>query len=265
MPEWIYDLPNWQILLLFIVVTIGICWGLILLLRPLMTRWFGDDNEGRNSIIDILVAGTGLFYGLLLGLVAVGAYNNYTNADDSATREANAIGVLYRDVSNFPEPLRSELRAEIPHYIDVVVNQEFPSAREGKVLIAATPVATEIQHGIASFAPANFGGQALDDETFRQFGNFIDDRNERLNQMTTGLPGTLWLVLILGALINLALIAMLAIDKLAAHLMFSGLFAAFLSLMIFLIAALDHPFLGQYSISPDAFETIRDVVISHIR
>jgi uncharacterized protein YacL len=251
-------------LLLFTGVSVCICWSLIGLLRPLMVRWFGVDHESRNSVVDILVAGTGLFYGLLLGLVAVGAYTNYSNADDAASHEADAAGVLYRDASNFPEPLRSALRADIIHYIDVVINQEFPSAHRGQLLTSATPVATKIHSEITSFAPTSFGGEALDIETFRQFADFINDRNQRLNQMTSSLPVTLWLVLIAGAIINLALIAMLGINKLAAHLVFSGLFAVFLSLMLFLIADLDHPFLGQYSISPDSFETIRNIVIPQI-
>lgn len=265
MPRWIYGLPPWQLLLLFAGASIGACWILILFSRPLMLRWFRNNHEDRNSIIDILVAGTGLFYGLLLGLIAVGAYTNYTNADDAVTHEANSAGVLYRDVSNFPEPQRSVLRADISHYIDVVVNDEFPSAHLGKLLAAGTPVATKIQSEIASFAPTNFAGNALDNETFRQFANFIDNRNQRLNQMSSGLPGTLWFVLIAGAIINLALIAMLGIERVGAHLALSGLFAVFLGLMLFLIADLDHPFLGQYSISPDAFDTIRDVVIPQIR
>jgi hypothetical protein len=229
-----------------------------------MERWFSDDHESRNGVIDILVAGTGLFYGLLLGLIAVGAYTNYSNADDAVSREADAAGVLYRDVSNFPEPQRSELRAGISRYIEVVIDQEFPSAQRGKFLAAATPVATKIQNEIASFSPTNFAGEALDGETFHQFSIFIDGRNHRLNQMTSSLPRTLWLVLILGAVINLALIAMLGVKKMGAHLALSGLFAVFLSLMLFLIADLDHPFLGDFSISPEPFETIRNFVIPQI-
>jgi Protein of unknown function (DUF4239) len=264
MPEIIYSLPSWQILLLFATVSLGTCWGLILLLRPLMKRWFSDDHESRNDLIDILVAGTGLFYGLLLGLITVGAYTNYSNADDAVSHEANAAGVLYRDASNFPEPQRSELRADISHYIDVVINQEFPSAHRGKLLATATPVATKIQSEIASFSPTNLAGEALDSETFRQFSSLIDDRNSRLNQMTSSLPRMLWLVLIVGAVINLTLIAMLGVKKMGAHLALSGLFAIFLSLMLFLIADLDHPFLGEFSVSPDAFETIKNVVIPQI-
>jgi len=266
MPKWIYFLPNWQMLLLFAGVSLGMCWGLILLLRSPMERWFSNDHESRNGVIDILVAGTGLFYGLLLGLIAVGAYTNYSNAEDAVSREADVAGALYRDVSNFPEPQRSELRMGISHYIEVVVEQEFPLAHRGKLLATATPVATKIQSEIASFAPTNFAGEALDSETFRQFSTFIDDRNHRLNQMASSLPRTLWLVLVAGAVINLALIAMLGVKKMGAHLALSALFAVavFLSLMLFLIADLDHPFLGEFSISPDPFETIRNVVIPQI-
>jgi len=57
---------------------------------------------------------------------------------------------------------------------------------------------------------------------------------------------------------------MLGINNVGAHLALSGLFAVFLGLMLFLIADLDHPFLGQYSITPDAFDTILNVVIPQI-
>ncbi|HYZ37861.1 MAG TPA: DUF4239 domain-containing protein, partial [Pseudonocardiaceae bacterium] len=221
--------------MLFVGVAICVCWSLLAVLKPVLARWFRNDHESRNSIIDILVAGTGLFYGLLLGLVAVGAYTNYANADDSVSREADAVGVLYRDVSNFPEPQRSELRSEILHYIDVVTNKEFPSAHRGELRAAASPVATQIHKGIVSYSPTTYGGEALNNEALRQFADVIAARNQRLNQMTAGLPDTLWFVLIVGAVINLALIAMLGIQQLTAHLVFSGLFAIFLSMMLFLI------------------------------
>jgi hypothetical protein len=265
MPTWIYNLSHWELLLLFAGAAVCICWSLIAVFRPIMTRWFKNDDESRNSIIDILVAGTGLFYGLLLGLVAVGAYTNYSNADDSVGREADTIGVLYRDVSNFPEPQRSTLRSDIIRYIDVVIDQEFPSAHRGQLSAAATPVASEIHKQITSFAPTTLGAAALDSETLRQFSDVIAARNQRLNQMTSGLPDTLWFVLIVGAVINLALIAMLGMRNIRAHLAMSSIFAAFLSLMLFLVADLDHPFLGAYSITPDAFDTIRDVVIPQIQ
>jgi len=44
--------------------------------------------------------------------------------------------------------------------------------------------------------------------------------------------------------------------ELHVHLILGGIFSLFLGMMIFLIAAMDHPFRGEVSVSPDAFQSI---------
>jgi hypothetical protein len=41
------------------------------------------------------------------------------------------------------------------------------------------------------------------------------------------------------------------------HLLLTLALAAFVALLIFLIAAMDHPFLGEFSVGPDAFVALR--------
>ena len=57
------------------------------------------------------------------------------------------------------------------------------------------------------------------------------------------------------ALRNIALIWMFDM-KITNHLFLGGILSAFMGLMIFLIASLDHPFRGELSISPAPFEDI---------
>ena len=45
--------------------------------------------------------------------------------------------------------------------------------------------------------------------------------------------------------------------KLAAHLVISGLFAIFVSMMIFLIASMDNPFRGEFSVQPDSWRALQ--------
>jgi hypothetical protein len=44
--------------------------------------------------------------------------------------------------------------------------------------------------------------------------------------------------------------------RLVTHLVLGGLLAAYLGTMIFLIAAMDNPFRGEVSISPEPFEDL---------
>lgn len=48
----------------------------------------------------------GVFYGLLLGLIAAGTCESYDAAQSRVADEAAAVGTLYREVSASPEPYR---------------------------------------------------------------------------------------------------------------------------------------------------------------
>lgn len=114
-----------------------------------------------------------------------------------------------------------------------------------------------MQQRLFSFEPATRGQEALHAETIRQFNVYIEHRRLRLNSVSTGLPAILWYVVGGGAILNLALIWLFSIDKLTVHLILAGVLALFIGLLIFLIAAMDNPYRGEFSVSAEPFELIR--------
>jgi hypothetical protein len=256
--SWIYDLPNWAMFALFAVMALAVCWGAVFLLRPVMDRLFGsDDHEQRNALLELVLTGTGLFYGLLLGLIAAATYTTYSEADDSVAREATSIAALYRDVSAYPEPLSGQLRGDIEAYVDNVITVAWPIQQRGDVPVEGVDKVNDLQRKLTGFQPATPGQEVLHAEAFRQFNTFVEHRRALLSSVSSSLPAALWGVLIAGALINLLLMSMLAVTRLAAHLAISGLFAVFIAMMIFLIAAMDNPFLGEFSVAPEPFELLQ--------
>jgi hypothetical protein len=105
------------------------------------------------------------------------------------------------------------------------------------------------------FEPQTPGQEILHAEALRQFNNYLEARRMRLFSVTTSIPGVMWAVVLVGALMNIALIWMFDM-KLINHLFLGGILSAFMGLMIFLIASLDNPFRGELSISPAPFEDI---------
>lgn len=255
---WIYDLPNWTVLVLFTVTAVAIGWAAVFGLRRLNDRLFGDGGaEERNGLVELVLTGTGLFYGLLLGLIAAASYTTFADTDSAVSEEATALTALYRDVSNYPQPARDQLRTEVENYVDHVIDESWPLQQEGVVSQEGNKRIDAIQDRLARFEPTTEGDQILHAEALSQFNEFVEIRQARMNSVTTSLPAALWWVLVIGALINLALIAMLSVGKLAAHLVISGLFAVFVAMMIFLIASMDNPYRGEFSVRPDAFLALR--------
>jgi hypothetical protein len=54
-----------------------------------------------------------LFYGITLGLLAVGTWQAYSELEAKVGEEASALAALYRNVSSFPDPKRAELQADL--------------------------------------------------------------------------------------------------------------------------------------------------------
>ena len=105
------------------------------------------------------------------------------------------------------------------------------------------------------FEPSSRGQEIHHAEALRQFNNYLEARRMRLFSVTTSIPGVMWAVVLVGALMNIALIWMFDM-KLINHLLLGGILSAFMGLMIFLIASLDNPFRGELSISPAPFQDI---------
>src|SRR5690349_25165292 len=121
MPIWLYELsPRTTALIMVIFVEILAMIGLVLVRRYLNPRL--HYGEGINDAVSGTVQAIGVFYGITVGLIAVGVWNTNTSAADLVSREASAAGALYRDLGGYPSPLREELRGKLRDYTLYVIN-----------------------------------------------------------------------------------------------------------------------------------------------
>lgn len=198
-----------------------------------------------------------VLYGLLLGLLAVAAYQNFSSVSDVVTKEASSLASLYRDLQGYPEPVRSDLRAKLAEYTRYVIEESWPQQRKGIIPSGGTERVSAFFDDFIAFKPQDNREMIIHAEAFRQFNNFIEVRRERLANVTTGIPSVLWWVVAIGALLTIALVWLLDMD-IHVHLILGGVLALFLGIVIFLIAAMDNPFRGEVSVGPDAFQLVYD-------
>lgn len=256
---WIYNVPSWLLGLLFGVVFVGFSAAGVLLAGPrIKARVAGQ--EGWREHVSITLEAAFVFVGLLLALIALAAYDNYTEARTVVDAEASALGTLYRDVNAYPEPTRTMLQGDIQSYITTVIDHDWPEQRRGVIPVGAK-MPTEIIVQLSAFQPANPGQTALSEATLTQANSWLIARRQRLDIVTRGLPATLWVVLVVGAVVNICLTWLLPVESPRGHLVLAASFALVVALILFVTASMDHPFRGSFSISPEAFELIRSDVI----
>ena len=257
---WIYDMPTWSMVVTFSAVLIGFTWLGTVFLRP-FARLFVRSQPGLNDVVGYLLGAHGVYFGILLGLLALSAYQNYTDADGYVTTESGRLAALYRDVSSYPEPARGELQGLLREYTRYVFQEAWTQYRRGIVPSGGTLRISRFQAKLLRFEPATTGQGILHTETLRQFNSFVEARQVRVSAVTAGIPSILWYVVFIGVAINILLVWLLDM-RLVAHLFLGGVAAFFLATLISLIAAMDNPFRGEVSITPDAFQLVYDQLMT---
>jgi hypothetical protein len=199
-----------------------------------------------------------VFYGLAVALIAVSVWQTYTDAAATTSREATAIGVLYRDMGGYHEPLRSELRQELREYLEYVIKEAWPQQHRGQVPRGGVEKVNNVEARLLAFEPATEGQKLLHGETLRAYNQMIEARRLRLDAVLTGLPGALWFVIVFGALVSLSSTFFFHVEDARIQKIQVVLLAIFIGMIIFIIFALDRPFRGDLGLQPEPYELIYD-------
>lgn len=256
---WIYNYPSMYMGALFAVAFVLATWLGIVILRPLVRGWIHREQRA-NDMVGFTLSSFSVLYGLLIGLLAVASYQNFSSVTDIVTKEASSLAALYRDTSGYPQPIRSSLQDKLREYTRFVIEEAWPQQRQGIVPTGGSERVTLFADELLSFQPSRKSEEIIHAEALRQFNNFVELRRARLANVTTGIPAVLWWVVAIGAILNIMLIWMLNMEV-HLHFILGGALSLFLGIVIFLIAAMDNPFRGEVSVGPDAFQLVYDTLM----
>ena len=253
--QWIYDLPNWLIGLGSIVFfnVLGVA-GLYIT-RGWVRRRHGVSHS-HNDLDSYFLPSVIVVYCITLGLLAVSAWTNYSQVEDRVDHEAENVSSRYRDLGPYPEPVRSALREDLRQYVREAIDVAWPLQSHGTVPTKTAHSLNNFQDEISAFQPATPAQQIIQAEVFRQFNSLVEARRARLNSVHSHMPHALWILVISGTLITLAVTFFFDTPSFSMHLSLTFLLATLLSLMIFLIGVLDTPFRGRSGVSPAPLEMV---------
>lgn len=258
---WVYDLPNWLLGALIVAVFAAIGLGGLYLTRDWARRLHIVDHS-HNDIVGFYLAAVTVFYGITLALLAVGTWTTYSEVQGKIDHEATALGSLYRDVSAYPEPVRTILRDDLRSYTRQVIDVGWPMQRRGIVPNSATAILKDFQDHLMSFEPGTERQKILAVEAYAAYNELTQSRQARLNSVTEEMPGPLWVLVIVGALVCVAVTWCFHTGSFSMHFWMTILFSVLLGLMIYLIAALDNPYRGKISVSPEPLERVYQQVMT---
>lgn len=257
--NWLNQLPAWPLLAVFCLFFVALTWFGIAAIHPYLRRRL-HGSEPSNEVIIFSAANFGLLYAVLLGLLTIATFQNTKDVTDTVGREASSLSTLYDAADDYPDPVRTQLKAELRDYTRYVIDKDWPAHRQGLVLMGGQHRLQAIRRTLLSHEPTTKTGAALQSEMLGYLDAMTVARRARLSAVTASIPNILWYILITGALLTVMFMWMLHMKPLSQILLCS-LEAFFLGMMLFLIFAMDRPLRGAVSVPPDAFKSVYEQVM----
>lgn len=230
--------------------------GLVVVRRWVLPRLRTEVQD--SEFVGAMVQAVMVFYGLAVALMAVSVWQTYADVSRIVSAEATAIAALYRDVSTYPEPVRSHLQTDLRDYVDYIITEAWPLQRQGQVPAGGVALVDRFQAELAGFEPASESQKAMHAETLSAYNRMIQARRLRLDAVGTGLPSVLWFVIVAGAFISLSTTFFFRVQDARLHATLVTLLATFIALVIFMILSLDRPFRGDLGLPPTPYQLIYD-------
>ncbi len=255
MPIVLNDLPIW---LLATLVIGGFVAGSALALLA-VRRWVlprldieSEDSEFGGAMVQAIL----VFYALAVALVAVGTWESHSAIADQSSTEAATIAALYRQSLLFPDDVRDELRERLTNYTTYIINEAWPAQSRGEIPRGGPDYVTAIQDTLGSFDPPTAGLQNVHSEALADFNDLVELRRLRLDAVGSHLSGAMWIFVLGGAALAIASTFFFVVADRRLHLILVCLLAAFIGMVVVIIAAYDRPFVGDLQVTPSAYELL---------
>lgn len=192
----------------------------------------------------------GVLYAVLVAFVVVVVWEQFGQAQKAAESEATAIADLLRDSEGLPAAAQPAVQQSLIAYTRSVVDNEYPRMQRGESVDQQSAELTEVWHGYLSAEPVTQSQIAFYRESLIRLDDLGSARKIRLSGSEDEIPNELWVLLLGGGAVMLLFTYMFATSDVVLHGALIGLAAALMAFVLYLIFALEHPFVGTLAV-PD--------------
>jgi len=209
-------------------------------------------HEDDNEIISLAHSFAGVVYAVALGLLVVDVQSDYSTVERLVMEESNLAVDLYIDLDGLGD-IGNQAQVYVMSYVDSVIKewcQIFPNTVHR---LGSQKDVDNLLRYIINLKPSTDKEFVIYAEVLSGVNDLLDLRRQRLHLGVDGVGLATWMVIMMGAFITIGMTWFYAAKHKSAHYAVVGVMSLMFGLMVFLIVAMDHPLLGEFSVNNSAF------------
>lgn len=244
--------PTWVLILLLMV-----CTALAMAGPLLVRRYFAFERmRVNNEVAGFKFATIGVLYAVLLAFVVIIAWERFYDAEKALATEAGSAATIYALSAGFADETAGTLRNRVTVYLESILNDEWPLMGRGHESAKTTQALISLYAALVRVRPIDLHDQNLQQELYRELDRLTEARRARLVMAEGTVPGAIWFVLFLGAVLTITFTFFFATHNLTVQCLMVGALAALVFSAILVIIAIDRPFTGAVVVSQQPIRTV---------
>ncbi len=239
----------WATLVLTLAGAVAIALGFLWLSKRLLGE---DVGPTHNPSLSPFLTVVGLVFGALLGFTVVVAWEQFSSAEANVAHEASTLTTMYRQTVAMPDPQRTELRQQLRKYAEAVSGPEWAAQETGGGTSDTARAAITEMYRLFGDRPAGTSSP-VDGEFLSKLGVLTSDRDQRVLDQEPRIPTLLWVGLIFGGGLLIAIAGFVNFSSRRGHAALASGVAVLMGLLLFVVYWLDHPFGTEIGVTPAPF------------
>jgi len=216
-------------------------------------KYPADILKEHHEVAAIIFNAFGVLYAVVVAFVVFVTWSGYDDATKNLQLEASQVIDLFHSAKAFPDPVSKVIRDGLVDYTNSVHNGELRRMASGDIGVYSTGPLRDLIAVFDNMEDKALPNRELYMESLRRVNNLAEYRRLRIFAGNNTVPPMIWLILLAGGLITVLYTYFFGVRNVRAQGIMTSALTIMISLTLFLVYVLDHPFTGTCRVSARPF------------
>jgi Protein of unknown function (DUF4239) len=253
-------LLNWPWALSFFLVSAVTTAVAVVGLYVVRKKYPPDILKEHHEVAAIIFNAFGVLYAVVVAFVVFVTWSGYDEATKNLQLEASQVIDLFHSAKAFPDPTSKVVQDGLISYGNSVHNDELRQMAGGDISVNSTGPLRDLIAVFDNMEDNALPNRELYMESLRRLNNLAEYRRLRIFAGNNTVPPMIWLILLVGGLITVVYTYFFGVRNIRAQCIMTSALTIMISLILFLIYVLDHPFTGTGRVSAKPFSEAMELM-----
>ena len=199
----------------------------------------------------------GTVYGIFLAFIVSTHLAGILEHIDQSGSGGKYLGNLYFATRAIAQPSQDQIRQLLRNYRNSVVTGEWKTMSRGEANPDTEKILEQIGYAYMHCKVAEGFDSSFLNQSIQDLFSMTGLRASRIDDSSSGLLPTLWIVLLLGGMATVGFTFLFGAHNFKAQAVMTMLLTGVICMSIFMIITLDFPFTGAETLSPDSLQRLK--------